>query len=70
MLASGSPLRWRLWVSMLFGVTMALSAKIILDNGIHYVQYPRLRPPPIVYSARPFGLPNGRTPRDLKMHAA
>lgn len=31
-----------------------LATYMVLSNGIHYVQYPRLRPPPVVTYARPW----------------
>ena len=34
-------------------VTFLISVFFILQNGIHYVQYPKLRPPPVVSYIRP-----------------
>lgn len=35
-------------------VAFAFAVYLVLSNGIHYVQYPRLRPPPVAAHARPW----------------
>lgn len=42
-----------LWLFMLT-ITMIFSVIIILQDGVRYVQYPKLRPPPVATLVRPW----------------
>lgn len=44
--------RWRLMVLLL--IVFFAAGFLVLQDGIQYVQYPRLRPPPVVTLARPW----------------
>ena len=41
-----------LWIAT-FLIVSTFSSMLIIQNGIHYVQYPRLRPPPVLIRSKP-----------------
>jgi hypothetical protein len=53
-LYSGGSFTFRLFGTIGTVITFILATMIVLQNGVHYVQYPRLRPPPIAAIARPW----------------
>lgn len=56
----------KLHLFLLAAFAAVLATYMVLANGIHYVQYPKLRPPPVVAYARPWGpLSVGRQSRKL-----
>lgn len=44
----------RLLLTTLFAMAFIMAFNLVMENGVHYVQYPLLRPPPIFYRAKPF----------------
>lgn len=45
---------YRFSALLLASIAFGFAFYLVLSNGIHYVQYPKLRPPPVVAHARPW----------------